>query len=94
MNLVQNPKPSEIWRMIDVKQEKEIVNCLLIRQFPECPETSQTTRNKHRLNVGRIQHDAERGTEGLWWKVGGEFRAYYARITMWPGDLAPDHPDL
>lgn len=42
----------------------------------------------------RVQHDTNGSTERLGGKGGGELGADHAGVSVWSGDLAPDHADL
>lgn len=42
----------------------------------------------------RVQHDTNGSTERLGGKGGGELGADDAGVSVWSGDLAPDHADL
>lgn len=41
-----------------------------------------------------VQHDADRGTKGLCGEGSSKLCANNTRVAVWPGDLAPDNPDL
>jgi len=47
-----------------------------------------------RLNVGRVKHDAESSTERGGREVLAELGTDEAAVSMWPGDLSPNHPNL
>lgn len=46
------------------------------------------------LDVGWVQHDSDRSTEGLWWQVLSEVGSDNTVVTVGSGDLTPDDSDL
>ncbi|KAF7584943.1 hypothetical protein EJF18_11106 [Clavispora lusitaniae] len=46
------------------------------------------------LDVGWVQHDSNRSTEGLWWQVLLEFGSDNTVVTVSSGHLTPDNSDL
>lgn len=46
------------------------------------------------LNVGWVQHDSNRSTEGLWWQVLLEVGSHNTVGTVGSGNLTPDNSDL
>lgn len=52
-------------------------------------------RNSGRdLDVGWVEHDSNRSTEGLWWEVLLEVSTDDTRVTVGSGNLAPHNSDL
>jgi hypothetical protein len=51
---------------------------------------SRSQRSWPKLYRRRVQHDADRGTEGLGREVRAELGADDAGVAVWAGDLAPD----
>lgn len=46
------------------------------------------------LDVGWVQHDSNRSTEGLWWQVLLEVGSHDTVRTVGSGNLTPDDSDL
>ena len=42
------------------------------------------------LDLAGVEHDPDWGSEGLGWKISGEFGLNRSAITMMTGDLSPD----
>jgi hypothetical protein len=56
--------------------------------------TTNSIPSTHSLYGGRVQHDTNRSAERLRGERRRELGADNARVSVWAGDLAPDHADL
>lgn len=50
--------------------------------------------NTGHLDVGGVEHDADGSTEGLGGEVVAELSTDNAGVAVWPGNLAPNDPDV
>lgn len=71
----------------------------VVENLPTVGPTIQLWKGKgfvtsFNLDVGWVQHDSNRSTEGLWWQVLLEVGSDNTVVTVGSGNLTPDNSDL
>lgn len=71
----------------------------IVEALPTVGPTIQLWKGKgfvtsFNLDVGWVQHDSNRSTEGLWWQVLLEVGSDNTVVTVGSGNLTPDNSDL